>query len=80
MVCDVACYPDRLYNLVTRWLAAGKVRRMICTIKLQGKTDFVAIERFKQIPDSQTLHLSQNKHELTWIWPAPKTLSIFNKS
>src|SRR3984893_14221460 len=36
---DVVCYPARLLALIERWLAAGKCRRFVCTIKFQGETD-----------------------------------------
>jgi 23S rRNA (cytidine2498-2'-O)-methyltransferase len=64
---DVVCYPKRLLALVQKWLAAGSVRRFVCTIKFQGATDFEAMGRFAAIPGSRLLHLHHNKHELTWI-------------
>lgn len=73
LCCDVICYPERLYKMVTRWLEAGTCRRFVCTVKLQGPTDFDAVEKFKAIPDSRLLHLHHNKHELTWVWPVPRT-------
>ncbi len=62
---DIIAYPDRLYELVTRWLESGKVRNLICTVKFQGTTDFEAVARFKALPDARLFHLDQNKHELT---------------
>ena len=35
---DIICYPQRLLGLVQRWLDAGTVRNVICTIKFQGAT------------------------------------------
>ena len=67
---DVACYPDRLYRLVTVWLDSGLARNMICTLKFQGETDFAAQERFAALPGGRLAHLHHNKHELTWMWPA----------
>jgi 23S rRNA (cytidine2498-2'-O)-methyltransferase len=64
---DVVCYPKRLLTLVEKWLAAGTVRRFVCTVKFQGATDFAAIGHFAAIPGSRLLHLHHNKHELTWI-------------
>lgn len=72
LVCDAACYPARLYDFISKWLASGKVKHFICTIKLQGKTDFAAIRQFQTIPNSMVLHLYHNKHEVTFIHPAPK--------
>ena len=64
---DVICYPERLLTLVERWMKAGKARRFVCTLKFQGETDFATMARFRAIPGSRLLHLSHNKHELTWI-------------
>jgi 23S rRNA (cytidine2498-2'-O)-methyltransferase len=63
---DVICYPERLLNLVRSWLEADTVRNMVCTVKLQGPTDFDAIKEFRAIPGSKLQHLCHNKHELTW--------------
>lgn len=64
---DVICYPERLYTWVCGWLESGLVKNMICTIKMQGKTDWRIIQQFADIPESRILHLNYNKHELTWI-------------
>lgn len=64
---DVICYPARLLALVQRWIATGKARRFVCSVKFQGETDFAALEAFKAIPGSRLLHLHHNKHELTWV-------------
>lgn len=68
---DVICYPDRLLKLVQRWLDAKCCRNFICTIKLQGElqegNDFEVIEQFRAIPGSRLMHLSHNKHEITWV-------------
>lgn len=61
---DVICYPERLLELVRRW--DGFAKRMVCTIKFQGATDFAALREFLKIPGSRVRHLSCNKHELTW--------------
>jgi len=64
---DVVCYPERLFGLITRWMAAGTRANFVCTVKLQGATDFAALEKFRAIPGARLLHLYHNKHELTWI-------------
>ncbi len=68
LVCDIACYPDKLLQQVQRWIDSGKVRRIISTIKLQGETDFIAIAEFQKLPNAEVLHLWHNKHELTFFW------------
>ncbi len=69
LVCDVIAYPARLLALVQRWIADGNTRHVICTLKFQGETDHEAADAFAAIPDSQMLHLSYNRHELTFFWP-----------
>lgn len=67
---DVICYPQRLLELVTRWLRAGVCERYVCTIKLQGREpsegDRSAIRALAAIPGSTVRHAFHNKHELTW--------------
>ena len=65
---DVICYPARLYDWICKWLESGLAKNMICTIKMQGKTDWPLIEKFAALPNSRIVHLNYNKHELTWIY------------
>ncbi|MFV0421958.1 SAM-dependent methyltransferase [Oleidesulfovibrio sp.] len=67
LCCDVICYPDRLLAMVARWLELGNVRNFVCTLKFQGETDHETARQFAAIPNSHLMHLSCNKHELTWI-------------
>lgn len=67
---DVIAYPDRLLDLVQRWIAAGVTRTIICTIKFQGPTDHDAADAFAAIPGGHVMHLFHNKHELTFLWGA----------
>lgn len=71
LLSDVICYPQRLLALVRRCMAAGLAPRMICTLKFQGETDHGAAREFAAIPGSRLIHLSHNKHELTWMWRRP---------
>lgn len=71
---DIICYPPRLLALVQRWMAAGKARNILCTLKFQGATDHAAAAGFAAIPGGRLLHLHHNKHELTWMWPAQNVL------
>lgn len=64
---DIACYPQHLYELIMRWINAGTVKNFICTIKLQGETDFETVRKFQAIEGAKVVHLMQNKHELTFI-------------
>jgi 23S rRNA (cytidine2498-2'-O)-methyltransferase len=75
LLCDIACYPERLYNLLNKWLAADKAKHYIFTIKLQGETKLELLKLFKAIPNSRTLHLFHNKHEATFLYPAPTQLT-----
>lgn len=67
LFCDVICYPERLYRLVTAWIDSGLARNMLCTIKFQGATDFAVQRRFADLPGARLMHLHNNKHELTWV-------------
>lgn len=64
---DIICYPDKLLELVTRFRDSGLVDNFACTIKFQAPTDFETMFKFKAIPGSKIVHLSCNKHEVTWI-------------
>jgi 23S rRNA (cytidine2498-2'-O)-methyltransferase len=74
LVCDIACYPPRLFAWIEKWLSGGLCRNFICTIKMQGEGDFETPLQFAKIEGSQIVHLCHNKHELTWIkTESPKT-------
>lgn len=64
---DIICEPERLYSLVLQWLDSKLCKRLICTIKFKGPTNFDMIQKFLAIPGSRIVHLCANKHELTWI-------------
>ncbi len=64
---DIIAYPERLLDLASTWLASGRVRNLVCTIKFQGRTDHDVATRFAALPDAQVFHLDQNKHELTCV-------------
>lgn len=70
---DVIAYPAPLLEMVQRWL--GLARRIVCTVKLQGETDHAAVEAFSAVPGGQVIHLHQNKHEVTFVWPAPSPVA-----
>ncbi|MDR3490776.1 MAG: SAM-dependent methyltransferase [Gammaproteobacteria bacterium] len=76
LLCDVACYPERTFDLVTQWIQSGKAKRMIFTLKLQGETNLKIIEKFQAIPKSRVIHMMSNKHEATFFYPAPSYLFL----
>lgn len=63
---DVICYPERLLELVRRWMKEEAARNFVCTIKFQGPTNHNVVKEFTAIPGSRVRHLHCNKHELTW--------------
>lgn len=65
---DVICYPERLLSWVKKWIETGRVKNMVCTIKLQGEQNWAIIDEFAAIPGSSVVHLAYNKHELTWMY------------
>ncbi len=64
---DVICYPPRLLEWVRQWLDSGLCDNFVCTIKMQGPADHETTRAFAAIPGSHIMHLSANKHELTWF-------------
>lgn len=66
---DIICYPERSLTLIQKWLESGKAKNIICTIKLQGETDWETLKALRAIEGGRLLHLYQNKHELTFLWP-----------
>ncbi len=62
---EVIAYPERLLELVSRWLSSGHVRNLVCTVKFQGPTDHEVAARFAALPGAQLFRLSNNRHELT---------------
>lgn len=74
VLCDVACYPERLLPLVMKWIQSKKAKQMIFTVKLQGETNLAIIQQFQAIPGSRVIQLNQNKHEATFFYPAPASL------
>jgi 23S rRNA (cytidine2498-2'-O)-methyltransferase len=71
LVCDVIAYPTRTLALVRRWLDSGRVAHIVASVKFQGATDHDTAEAFAAIEGGRLLHLSHNKHELTFLWPFP---------
>lgn len=64
---DMICYPERLLETIRRWIEVGECRNYVCTLKFQAETDHQTARAFADIPGSRLLHLSCNKHELTWV-------------
>ena len=65
--CDMACYPEKLLDWVSIWLNSGKCRNFVCTLKFQGNSHYGVIKKFAALQHTAFLHLTHNKHELTWI-------------
>jgi 23S rRNA (cytidine2498-2'-O)-methyltransferase len=68
---DVIAYPSRLLGLVRAWIDAGRVRRVVCTLKFQAATDHETAAEFAAIAGGSVRHLFHNKHELTFFWRPP---------
>lgn len=65
LLSDVICYPERLLEWINMWRDSGRVKNIICTIKMQGAVNWDLIKIFAAIPNSKIVHLNYNKHELT---------------
>lgn len=70
---DIACYPERAYMLILKWIESQRAKQLIFTIKLQGQTDFESLKKFKNIPNSKIINLFYNKHEATFFYPFNRT-------
>lgn len=66
---DVACYPERAFELILKWIKSKKAKQLIFTIKLQGKTDLDSLRCFQDIKNSKLINLFYNKHEATFFYP-----------
>lgn len=64
---DIICYPPKLFEWISQWMDSGLCKKFICTIKMQGDCDWETLKKFRAVPNSKIIHLSNNKHELTWI-------------
>ena len=73
---DIACYPERLFKLILRWIESKRAKQMILTIKLQGETDLEILRKFQELPHSRTLQLFHNKHEVTFFYPSSAALEF----
>lgn len=62
---DVICYPEKLFEFVKNLLEKFPDKKYVFTIKFQGDDNKNIIEKFASLP-GKIIHLSQNKHELTW--------------
>ncbi len=71
LLADIACYPERLLDLVRAWLEAGAARRLVVTVKFQGTADPALVDAFAALPGAALWHLAHNKHELTLVIPGP---------
>ncbi len=64
---DMICYPERLYETLVRWEELGECKNFICTVKCQGEAKNAVLDKFAAWPGTRLLHLSCNKHELTFV-------------
>ncbi|GJM22817.1 MAG: methyltransferase [Planctomycetota bacterium] len=67
LLSDVICYPERLLRLIEERLARPDPPSIVATIKFQGEAQPEIAERFAAIPGARVVHLSHNKHELTFV-------------
>lgn len=64
---DIACYPEKLLELIKYWLTVDEIKNFICTVKLQDRFKPEQVQAIQNIEGSKLFHLYQNKNELTWI-------------
>ncbi len=87
---DIICAPEKLLELVLKWIQSGMAQNFLCTLKFKGDINFQlmrdwaeAIEKaeVKGVDAQQFLqrksgfiHLHQNKNEVTWYFVHPDYL------
>jgi len=62
---DVICYPEKLYEYLSKLLNDFPNKKYVFTIKFQGHNHLEITRKFADLPGT-LLHLYANKHELTW--------------
>jgi 23S rRNA (cytidine2498-2'-O)-methyltransferase len=70
LLCDVIAFPDRVFELLKRWLERRWCRQFCVTIKFRGTDDFAKLEPIKTwVADSGAefilRRLTSNKNEVT---------------
>lgn len=63
---DVVAYPGKVLPFVRDYVKACPDKNFVFTLKFQGTNHYQVIENFMDIPGSHIIHLTHNKHELTW--------------
>ncbi len=72
LFCDVICYPEKLYEFFMSKIFPSSIQYAVCTLKFQGDEHYQAIPKFLEIPGGSLVHLTHNKHELTFIFSRPQ--------
>lgn len=67
IVSDVIAYPERILELARYWATTCPQAAMIVTVKFQHNPNPAILDDFLAIPAAGIMHLSHNKHELTWF-------------
>ncbi len=63
---DVIAYPGKVLPFVRKYVEAFPEKNYVFTLKFQGKGNYDVVQNFLAIPGSSVVHLTNNKHELTW--------------
>ncbi len=76
LLCDVIAYPERILELLRRWLGQRLCRRFCVTVKFQGASDYPELERLKAIlaaagADFIVRQLAHNRNEVTAMGELP---------
>jgi 23S rRNA (cytidine2498-2'-O)-methyltransferase len=70
LLCDVIAFPERVFELLKRWLTERWCRQFCVTIKFRGSEDYAKLEPIKSWlaasgADFQLRRLTNNKNEVT---------------
>jgi 23S rRNA (cytidine2498-2'-O)-methyltransferase len=70
LLCDVAAFPERIYELLEHWLLPRHCRAFVVTIKFRGQEDYQLLPRFAALLEQSGYEfllrrMNANKNEVT---------------
>lgn len=70
LLSDVIAFPDRIYELLERWLVRRRCRNFCVTVKFRGEEDYGVLDKFKALLSDRATEfylrrLGENKNEVT---------------
>ncbi len=73
---DVALAPEKIANLLLEFKQTRPDINFVCTLKFTKKSDLKLLSSLASEPNSNLIHLSHNKHEVTWYSINRKNIAL----